>query len=65
MTPATLALLSHGARSFRSYARRLTSCSDGMCGGCPRCGIPDPKPTDADLEDQAARQIDAEEAPCA
>jgi hypothetical protein len=33
-----------------------------LCGGCPACGVPDYEPTDEDLEDQAARQIDAEEA---
>jgi hypothetical protein len=32
-----------------------------MCGGCPRCGVPDSEPTDAELEDLAMQQIDAEE----
>jgi hypothetical protein len=36
-----------------------------MCGGCPRCGCPDPKPTDEELEDLAMQQIDAEEDACA
>ena len=44
---------------------RTPSCPDGMCGGCPRCGVPDPEPSDADLEDRAARQIDAEADTCA
>jgi hypothetical protein len=35
-----------------------------LCGGCDECGYPDPEPSDADLEDQAASQIDAEEAAC-
>ncbi len=38
----------------------LAGCPDGMCGGCPRCGCSDLKPTDEDLEDQAMQQIDAE-----
>lgn len=24
--------------------RRVASCSDGMCGGCPRCGFYDDEP---------------------
>jgi hypothetical protein len=45
--------------------KKLPNCADGYCGGCPAClslaGIStDDGPTDADLEDRAARQIDAE-----
>jgi hypothetical protein len=46
--------------------RPTPSCLDGACGGCPRCGCPDPEPSVAELEDLAAQQIDAEEdAACA
>lgn len=43
---------------------RTPSCPDGMCGGCPRCGWPDPEPTVEELEDLAEQQIAAEEATC-
>ena len=25
---------------YRPRRERAASCSDGMCGGCPRCGVP-------------------------
>jgi hypothetical protein len=31
-----------------------------MCGGCPRCGFPDAKPSEAELEDLAEAIIDAD-----
>ena len=39
-----------------------------LCGGCPRCGHHEPinqDERDADLEDRAARRIDAEADTCA
>lgn len=43
--------------------RRPFTCGDRTCGGCSLCGYHEPvdqDEIDADLEDQAARQIDAE-----
>jgi hypothetical protein len=37
---------------YRPRLARALSCSDGFCGGCPRCGVPLDEP-------------ETEEAPCA
>lgn len=31
---------------YRPRRERALSCSDGMCGGCPRCGVPLDEPED-------------------
>ena len=33
--------------------RHRHECSDGMCGGCPRCGVP-LEPDEVDAENEAA-----------
>ena len=29
---------------YRTRRERSASCSDGFCGGCPRCGVPIDEP---------------------
>jgi hypothetical protein len=36
------------------------SCLEGTCGGCRNCAEDDQNNIDAELEDQAAREIDAD-----
>jgi hypothetical protein len=40
LTPEDVLTAAELRAHYRTRSERALSCSDGFCGGCPRCGVP-------------------------